>query len=158
MIRAPRLVPSRPMYAFRPESFRVSLREWDPEARVYVFPERTPDADGFYRGSASVDACWFRRRSGVLVASTGRYGFHLFPGHPGVVDDSYLAWVAAHWDNRYGGGCQARLTDDGRFWSESEDPEAHIAELAFLRRMLAGFPDPPNGYDGWWTFQKEDKK
>jgi hypothetical protein len=116
------------MYAFWPESFR-----------------------GTSRYSRKVDAVWFKRKNGLLTAAMGTYGLFFVGVGTEPTDDTYEGWVVAHEDNRYGPSCRARWNGT-KFWSTSEGPVENGARLDFLTGMLAGFPDPPAGWDGWWTF------
>lgn len=134
MIRARRLAPSRPMYAFDPATWRLPLGlSWH-----------------------TVDAVWFKRKRGALVAVMGTYDPHVMRRDDEPADDSYEAWIAAADDNRYGGshlsswdGVALLTTDPPRI-----PPEVAAERTAFLDLVLKGFPNPPAGYDGWWTFPK----
>lgn len=144
MIRAPKLLVSRPMYAFKPDTFRGK--------------------DYRFGGGRVLDAVWFRRKKGVLNAVMGAYSLSVGWGKPGdhlsaPPENTYDAWVALHSDNRYG----------GEHWSSwdgtallTTDPPALAPDIVqerteFLSTMLAGFPHPPAGFDGWWTFPREGR-
>jgi hypothetical protein len=129
MIRAERLAVSRPMYAFAPETFSVRDR--------------------------TVQAVWFRRKKGVLVASTGSYHFFAPGLAEGAYPASYLGWVELHTDNRYGATHLASW--DGVALLNSDQPvtpEEASRRVAFLAGMVAGFPQVPTGFDGWWAFPR----
>jgi hypothetical protein len=117
------------MYAFRPV---ISREPSNPYSRV-------------------VDAVWFKRKSGVITAAVGSYRLHFDGAGSPPVDGTYETWVALHGDNRYGGNCSARWNGE-KFWSTSEDPNRNAARLTFLQVMLAGYPAPPEQWDGWYEF------
>lgn len=134
MIRAPRLAVSRPMYAFDPTT-------WTATAGGYGF---------------QVAAVWFKRRSGVLLATVGFY-------HPMVerrdqqpTDGQYATWVAAADDNRYGGAWSARSNGEITWFAEQEYRTGEETDRAreLLAAALAAYPEVPGGYDGWWTFPR----
>jgi len=132
MIRAPRLAPSRPMYAFRPETWRPG------------------PGYGF-----QVEAVWFKRKSGVLTAFIGSYHPMVLRRDQQPTDDAYGTWIAAADDNRYGGSWLASWNGTGLLSYDQPVTPAETAErIAFLDAMLRGYPDPPAGYDGWWTFPR----
>lgn len=146
MIRAPKLVVSRPMYAFDPATF----------GNPY-------DSDGPCGGSRTVDAVWFRRKNGRLVAAMGSYRLHAnwgrWDGDAARPADTYEAWVAQHDDNRYGGGHLASWDGEALLCSDQRMTPAEAARrVEFLTLMLARYPDPPAGWDGWWTFPKADAR
>jgi hypothetical protein len=133
VIRAARLAPSRPMYAFNPDMWR--------QRRLY----RTH----------TVDAVWFKRKGGQLVAVMGTYSPLVLRRDQEPADASYEAWIAAADDNRYGGSHLASWDGTALLCSDQPVPPDVTAErVAFLDTMLRGFPDPPAGFDGWWTFPK----
>lgn len=142
MIRAPKLLVSKPMYAFNPTTWREP-----------------------YSGNFEVDAVWFKRKrhgrgpdaTMKLVAVMGTYSPSIF-WPPLPTDGEYLSWITAVTDNRYGGrhlsswdGEALLTTDPPRI-----PPELAAERTAFLADVLAGYPNPPAGYDGWWTFPKEN--
>lgn len=134
MIKVYRLVVSRPMYAFDPSTWFVD------------------DAHCVRR----VDAVWFKRRNGVLLATIGCYYpmVERVDVRPAV--DTYAEWIAAADDNRYGGTWSARSNGETTWFAEQEyrtgDATRRAQEL--LTAALAAFPNPPAGYDGWWTFPR----
>jgi hypothetical protein len=139
MIRAKRLASSRPMYAFDPDTFEGEDHE--------------------YGGYREMRAVWFRRKNGVLVASMGRYRLSVGWGYPGddpKPDDMYDEWVARHADNRYGGSHLASWDGTALLCSDQPvSPEIAARRVEFLSAMLAGYPEPPANYDGWYEFPKE---
>jgi len=139
MIRAPKLVVSRSMYAFDPTPLRLPT-------------ERYPN--GNWSGSAEFRAVWFKRKRGALVAVMGTY-------HPMSSVDSlpaestYEQWVAAANDNRYGGYHEASWDGTALLGTgERVTPDVAARQVEFLTAMLAGFPNVPAGFDGWWAFEK----
>lgn len=96
----------------------------------------------------AMDAVWFRRRRGVTVACIG----HLWDiQRPAPI--SGLEFLERHDDGRYGGRCEGRWDGVG-YWG-AEAPELVQAHLRVLQPMLHGYPNVPDGYDGWWTFKPE---
>jgi len=131
VIRADKLLVSRPMYAFNPAT-------WQPASVGYV-----------------VNAVWFRRKRGVLVASMGHYHPYVTIPHMRPASDSYAAWITAADDNRYGGKHVASWDGQALLCTDQPvTPEAAEKRIAWLDEVLRGFPDPPAGWDGWWTFPR----
>lgn len=136
MIRADHLVVSRPMYAFDPSTC---------EARAY----------GGVLVGVVVRAAWFRRKKGLLVATVGTYHPMVLRRDQWPTDGTYEAWIAAADDNRYGGSHIASW--DGEALLNSDQPVTQgvaAVRVRFLDAMLRGFPEPPAGFDGWWTFAR----
>lgn len=132
MIRAARLAPSRPMYAFNPATFRKS------PSSGYV-----------------VDAVWFKRKDGVLSAVRGTYHPFVQPFSAEPAGCDYEAWILAANDNRYGGAWAAKWNGEGLLCYETPTPPDVMREHAdFLDAMLRNFPAVPASFDGWWTFEK----
>ncbi|MFI5938023.1 hypothetical protein [Actinoplanes sp. NPDC051494] len=132
MIRAARLAVSRPMYAFKPDTWR----------------ER-------YVGSFEVDAVWFKRKDGILSAVIGTYHPMVLGWHNEPTDGTYESWIAAADDNRYGGSWAAKWNGDGLLCFDTPvAPDTVHEHIDFLNPMLKNFPDVPTGYDGWWTFPR----
>jgi hypothetical protein len=125
---------------FRTAEFKPSRRYYAADPATFKVTSVSPSGDSW----CEVTAVWFRRKSGVTAACTGRLWGHA----PGPVDaaDFLAKWT----DGRYGGDCAARW--DGRtLWSLlPEDERARAKEL--LTAMLATYPAIPDGYSGWWHF------
>jgi hypothetical protein len=96
----------------------------------------------------TVQAAWFRRKSGVLTAHFG----HLWNSSSTRPAD-LMDWIKNAWDGRYGGDCRARW-DGENLWA----PEASWGQMVdyqdLLRPMLEKFPKVPAGFDGWWTYKR----
>jgi hypothetical protein len=99
---------------------------------------------------AEVDAVWFRRRRGTLVACIGHLWDHQDP--PTTVAE----FLARHDDGRHGGTTAARWDGSG-YWSNGASLLLQEAHLVILRPMLENYPAVPPGYDGWYTFRKEGR-
>lgn len=128
MIRAPRFLISRRLYAIDPTSLQVG------------------DATSTGHHWAMVDSVWFRRRRGVTVACTGR--LRDLQDTPPLDACEFLA---RYTDGRYGGDCTGRW-DGTTYWGHVPlaVQEQH---LAVLRPMLDRYPAAPAGFDGWWAFE-----
>jgi hypothetical protein len=100
-----------------------------------------------------VSAVWFRRRreayNGPLrtVACAGELRGCQVPDSSTV--ESFLATFT---DGRYGGNCMARWGGTN-LWSLA-DESARARYKGILVPMLAGYPEVPPGYDGWWVFPR----
>lgn len=128
MIRAARLAPSRSMYAFNPTTWRKA--SW---------------------GGFTVDAVWFKRKKGRLVASMGSYDPMVLCRDAEPTDGAYASWIAAADDNRYGGSHLASWDGEVLLCSDQPvAPDEMARRVEFLTVVLAGFPDPPVGWDGWY--------
>jgi hypothetical protein len=138
MIRAARLVPSRPMYAFEPSTFGAGY-------------------DAKFRGVRVLRAVWFRRKKGKLVASMGSYELSAYWQRiEEAPPNTYEAWVAQHTDNSCGGEHLASWDGTALLCTDQPvSPEVMAERIAFLDAMLRGFPDPPAGFDGWYEVAKE---
>jgi hypothetical protein len=130
-------------YAVRPDTFRVA-EKWP----TYTQPDGSSRRGETPYYTMTVEAVWFRRKSGVLTAHYG----HLWDAssdRPATLFD----WLENDWDGRYGGNCRARWDGDSLWAPESSwDQMKEYEEL--LRPMLDNFPETPAGYDGWWTYRR----
>lgn len=95
----------------------------------------------------TMTAVWFRRRSGVTVACIGDLWDIQRPA-PATAEE----FLTRHDDGRYGGDCLGRW-DGERYWG-AQEPEVVERDLALLRPMLANYPEIPDGYVGWWRFER----
>jgi hypothetical protein len=134
MIRAIRLAVSRPMYAFNPSTWRPH-----PAGSWFV-----------------VDAVWFRRKNGRTLAAMGTYHPMVMRRDQEPADGTYESWIGAADDNRYGGNHLASWDGAALLCTDppAVPPEVAAERTAFLDAMLKGYPDPPPGHDGWWTFPR----
>lgn len=134
MIRATRLAPSRPMYAFDPTTWRPASY-----------------------GGFEVDAVWFKRKAGRLVAVMGTYHPMVLGHGADPTDGRYESWIGAADDNRYGGNHLSSWDGEALLTTDPPriTPEEAAERTAFLARVLAAHPNPPAGYDGWWTFPRQ---
>lgn len=111
MIREERFLISRRPYAVDLESLRVA-----PGHPVSV--------------RVDIDAVWFRRRRGVLVAVIGTlWDYQSKHGVPADVHEA----LARHTDGRYGGSWIARWDGESYVSEHPQSPEAMAAHLAVLR-------------------------
>lgn len=136
---------SKAPYAIQHDTFRVNER-W----ATYTQPDGTSarrEGDTPYY-TMTVEAVWFRRKSGVLTAHYG----HLWDSSKSR-PETLLDWIENDWDGRYGGNCRARW-DGGTLWAPESSWEQILSYEAMLRPMLESFPDAPAGYDGWWTYKR----
>ena len=134
MRRAPKWFVSRSLYAIDLSSLAV---HWYGN-------------DGY--GQARVDAVWYRKQRGVLSASAG----HLWDGcargqEPATVQE-FLARIDT---GVYGPTVDARW-DGSTLWTPSGvSPAAAERHRALLDPMLReAAPYVPDGYDGWWEFNR----
>jgi hypothetical protein len=103
-----------------------------------------------YALSGTANALWFRRKEGTTRACLGTLKlWHHFLTEPVDLTDP-RAILSANLDGRYGGDCHARWDGTG-YWG-AEEPHAQALHLTVLEPMLANYPDPPSGHDGWWRF------
>ncbi|MEU6365750.1 hypothetical protein ABZ876_08335 [Streptomyces sp. NPDC046931] len=130
MIRESRFLISRQPYAVDLNSLNGTLKA-TMTTPVYV---------------GTIDAVWFRRRKGAVVACIGQlWDFQ------SVEPADAAEFLARLTDGRTGGRCHGRW--NGRsYWAEDGHREEREGHLAILRPMLADYPALPDGYDGWWTF------
>lgn len=116
--------------------------------------EREVREAGPVLATATVQAAWFRKRKGVLQACAGTMHGWFGRDHSGTVPRSAadFARVADRRSTWASATCMARW--DGRsFWAAPPmHPVAQCEYLELLKLMLAGFPEPPDGYEGWFRF------
>ena len=127
----------------RTDTFKISQRPYGID--MSHVQRRLPDAG--YDTPWVVDAVWFRRRRGVLVACIGQLWDWCHDNPPATARD----FLDRCTTGRYGADCLGRWDGTG-YWG-SELPGEQDRHLTVLRPMLANFPAIPPGYDGWWHFQ-----
>jgi hypothetical protein len=134
---------SKAPYAILHDTFNVNER-W----ATYTQPDGSSRRGETPYYSMTVEAIWFRRKSGVLTAHVG----HLWDSSSDRPAD-LMAWIENDWDGRYGGNCRARW-DGENLWAPglSWDAAAEVHDI--LAAALANFPEVPEGFDGWWTYQR----
>jgi hypothetical protein len=133
MIRENRFLISRSPYAVDLTSLTGTLR---PTMTSPVF-------------TGTIDAVWFRRRKGRVIACIGQLW-----DYQQTEPASAVEFLSRLTDGRSGGRCHGRWNGSD-YWREEEWPDARDAHLAILRPMLANYPALPAPHDGWWAFQKQ---
>ncbi|MGW5582838.1 hypothetical protein [Streptomyces sp. NPDC003857] len=131
MIRENRFLISRKPYAIDLSSLQRSERDPDKTWAWYA-----------------VDAVWFRGTKNDPVACLGSLRTIIDDPAPVNVEE----FLARFTDGRYGGDCQGRW-DGENYWGAQKPLEIDL-HLSLLEPMLANYPAVPDGYDGWWTFQR----
>lgn len=92
-------------------------------------------------------AVWFRRRKGITVACIGTlWDFQK------IAPTTPQEFLERHDDGRHGGSTRGRWDGHG-YWGDGVSLDVQEAHLTILQPMLAAWPQVPEGYDGWWTFQ-----
>jgi hypothetical protein len=109
------------------------------------------ETEASYPGSdfrhATIRAVWFRRKDRVTAACLGYLRDYLHQPISDVAD-----FLARSTDGRYGGMCEGRW-DGTRYWG-AQEPETIEAHLQLLRPMLDAYPEIPEGFDGWWVYER----
>ena len=95
----------------------------------------------------TIRAVWFRRKGGVTAACIGFLWDYMRPAPTDVAD-----FLARTRDGRFGGTCEGRW-DGTRYWG-AQEPEAIETHLQLLRPMLASYPEIPEGFVGWYVYEK----
>lgn len=129
----------------REDRFKISQRPYAVDLSSLAVGPVEQGADRLYC-YAAMRAVWFRRRRGVTCVSIGELRDSQAPPADAV------EFLRSYGDGCYGGRCAARW--DGRaYWSEHPGtPEAMQTNMAILRPALEGYPNVPDGFDGWWRF------
>jgi hypothetical protein len=136
----------------REEEFRISRRPYavnlDGLRKRWQRIERRVPVPGAREGfwDCRIDAVWFRRRRGQLVACSGE----LWDFQDDEPQDA-VEFLERHEDGRYGGNAEARW-DGSSIWTCGLTLDDQNLRLEILRPMLENFPAVPPGYDGWWRF------
>lgn len=137
MRRAGKFLISRPLYAVRKDSFAAEFRP------------PNPGFGGIGVWRWTLDAVWFRRRRGVTVACTGQ----LWAYRETEPADAAVALADAT-DGRHGGDCMARWDGRSLWILPPQSPSDSGRYMGLLRPMLDAYPDVPEGYDGWWEYER----
>jgi hypothetical protein len=94
-----------------------------------------------------INALWFRRRQGRIVACYGELRDSQVLRPIDAVD-----FLRRSTDVRYRGVCLARWNGTD-MWAPKTPYALMMALQGRLRRALEHYPDVPAGFDGWWTFK-----
>lgn len=132
MLREPKFVLSHRPYAIDPNGLRV-LRSFEGTRGTFH--------------DCRLDAVWFRRHKGVTVACIGELWDSQQP-QPATAAE----FASQHDDGRYGGDCKGRW-DGARYWG-AQEPDVAARHLEILRPMLENYPACPDGFEGWYVFEK----
>lgn len=131
---------------YRLDTFRISHKPYAVDLNSLKLKQDGERYDGAPMYTGTVNAVWYRRRSGVTVACIG----HLWDIQSGDAPKDATEFLARHDDGRYGGTCCGRW-DGAGYWG-AQMPAVIEEHLAVLRPMLEAYPAVPAGYDGWWKF------
>jgi hypothetical protein len=95
----------------------------------------------------TIAAVWFRRKDRTTAACVGYLWDYLRPSPTDVAE-----FLRRTTDGRFGGTCEGRW-DGTRYWGAQELTiiESH---LQLLRPMLASYPEIPEGFDGWYVYER----
>lgn len=94
----------------------------------------------------TINAVWFRRRSGVTVACIGDLWCTCI-----VEPRNAEHFLELHTDGRYGGNTVGRWDGSG-YWGLQVSLEKQNEHLKILQPMLENYPEIPAGHSGWWRF------
>lgn len=129
----------------REDKFVLSHRPYAVDLSSFRIDEIRTGWKGEY-ACATVNAVWFRRKSGVNQAVVGELSDSQW-----TIPKDAVQFLEQYEDGRYGGSPFARW-DGTSFWCAGQDPEKNDRYLELLRPMLESFPAAPGGYSGWWVF------
>jgi hypothetical protein len=141
VIREEKFLVSHAPYAVKPETISINS---------YELGSSRP---GVHMYSGTIEAIWFRRKSGVLSAHYGCLHGHFGENEP----DGFLDFMAKCDDGRYGGNCWARW-DGTYFWAPETIWEVQVIRQAELAKVLASYGEVPDGFNGWWTYKLVEEK
>lgn len=139
MQRSDRFLISKQPYAVNLTTYNT--RE---EYARYASSKKVADKPTYWM---TVEAVWFRRKSGALSAHYGRL-WDVSSTKP----ESVTSWLEGLTDGRYGGSCVARWNGQD-MWAPEVDWDRQVQLQKVLAQMLDGYPAVPEGYEGWWTFK-----
>lgn len=139
MQRSDKMLISKQPYAVAPNTFEVNERY-----STYDSGKRLSESPSYW---ISVEAVWFKRKSGLLAAHFGNL-WDVKREAPADV----TSWLEGMTDGRYGGRCVARWNGND-LWAPEVEWDHQVELQKLLADMLAGYPAAPAGYEGWWTFK-----
>lgn len=130
----------------------IKMSDFRPSKRQYAIkPLSLISSDvttgGIELWSVEIRACWFRLRSGAISACVGRLWD--IQNHPPESAREFLELLV---DGRYGGRCHSRW-DGMNFWT-TEDKKQGDEDFLFLVEMLKDYGKIPDGWEGWYVFNK----
>lgn len=137
----------------RSEKFLISKQPYAVNLTTYNVREHYSTYAGGKRVSErpsywpTIEAVWFRRKSGTLSAHYGHL-WDVTSEKPATV----TSWLEGMTDGRYGGRCEVRWNGQD-LWAPEVDWDRQIQFQKVLAQMLDGYPAVPEGYEGWWTFK-----
>jgi hypothetical protein len=132
-------------FAISKRPYAVDLDSFQAEWHEYTWSGEPPPGARKGTWRCTIQAVWFRRRSGVTVACIGDL-WDIQTEEPKTA----LEMLERHDDGRYGGDTQGRWNGEG-YWGNVTLAEQN-EHLEILRPMLAAYPAVPPGFDGWWRF------
>lgn len=150
MIRMERYVHSKRPYAVDLGSFTVEHRP-----REKWLDQRGGEHWSREYWRCRIEAVWFRGKVGAPEACIGEFRWSVGEDPLGAAnrERSAARAVEAYQDGTYGGDCLAKLRSDDTMWFADRTATADM--LSFEDRLtpiLAGFPEVPAGWSGWWRF------
>ena len=100
----------------------------------------------FSRGAGTVDAVWFKRKSGMWAVCSGRLWSR------GAAGDETPEGFIRNFDGRYGGSTEYKW-DGTEMWSSDNNFLDMIEAHKVLDPILRNFPNIPDGYTGWYSIK-----
>lgn len=101
------------------------------------------------RSCHTVEAIWFRGRVAEPIAVYGAL-WDVQSEAPTDVHD----FLRRHDDGRYGGNAYTRW-DGTSLWAPNTEFYTAIERQRLLQVALDNYPNVPEGFDGWWTFEDD---
>lgn len=132
MIREEKFVLSRKQFAIDLGSMRLGPAE--------------KRHDGSPMAWATIQAVWYRRKSGVMRACIG--SLHDIVTPPITCEEFLEGFLHDPW----GGHCSGRWDGSSYFSHDGSVPAVQAEHMAVLGPMLDSVPLIPPSYDGWWRF------
>jgi hypothetical protein len=143
VIREEKFLISHAPYAVKPETINLTPYSHTPNN----------GSETVTTWSGTIEAMWFRRKSGRLSAHYGCLHGHFGEDQP----DGFLDFMAKCDDGRYGGNCWARWDGD-YFWAPDTTWEIQKKYQAELDAALKRYGEIPDGCNGWWTYKIVEEK